>query len=90
MTRHDQIWYNIGERKHNMKTLGTWLAGIIVAAIIVGLCRLGQRYGFCNCGDYANTTTNETHRARANVLVPYMANPVHKWHPANVNHVYHR
>ena len=70
-----------------MKTLGTLLAGIIVSAIILGICAL--------CGKFAEEDrvkyqTNETHRARSNVLVPYMANPVHNWHPANINHVHHR
>ena len=87
LTRHDQLWYNTDERKHNMKTLGSLLAGIILSAIIIGICKLGHRYGFCNCGDYANTTTNETHGGRSTVL-PFMANPVHNWHPANINHVY--
>ena len=69
-----------------MKTIGTWLAGIIVSAIILGICAL--------CGKFAEEDralyqTNDTHRVKSGV-VPYMANPVHKWHPANVNHVHHR
>ena len=71
-----------------MKTIGTWLAGIIVAAIVLGICAL--------CGKFAEedrvkyqTQTNDTHRVKSGVL-PYMANPVHSWHPANVNHVNHR
>ena len=71
-----------------MKTIGTWLAGIIVSAIILGI--------FALCGKFAEedrakyqTQTNDTHRVKS-VILPYMANPVHSWHPANVNHVHHR
>jgi hypothetical protein len=71
-----------------MKTIGTWLAGIIVAVIVLGV--------FALCGKFAEedrakqqTQTNETHRGKS-VILPYMANPVHSWHPANVNHVHHR
>ena len=71
-----------------MKTIGTWLAGIIVATIVLGICAL--------CGKFAEedrvkcqAQTNDMHRVKSGV-VPYMATPVHKWHPANVNHVNHR
>ena len=70
-----------------MKTIGTLLAYIIVATIVLGI--------FYLCGKFAEedrakcqTQTNETNRVKSGV-VPYMANPVHKWHPANVNHVNH-
>ena len=72
-----------------MKTIGTWLAGIILSAIIIGVCKLGHRYDLCNCGDYPKDSTNETHVGRSNVMVQYMLNPVYKWHPLNVNHVNH-
>ena len=71
-----------------MKTIGSLLAGIIIGAIIIGFYKLGHRYGLCNCGDYPEDSTNETHGGRSNVL-PYMTNPVYNWHPANVNHVHH-
>ena len=71
-----------------MKTIGTLLAGIILSAIIIGICKLGHRYGLCNCGDYPEDSTNETHDGRSNVI-QFMINPVHKWHPLNVNHVNH-
>ena len=71
-----------------MKTIGTLLAYIIVATIVLGI--------FALCGKFAEedrakyqAQTNDTHRVKSGV-VPYMANPVHKWHPANVNHVNHR
>lgn len=71
-----------------MKSLGTFLAGIIISAIILGI--------FALCGKFAEEDrakyqcqTNDTYRVRSGVL-PYMANPVHNWHPANINHVYHR
>ena len=70
-----------------MKTIGSLLAGIILSATIIGICKLGHRYGLCNCDDYPKDSTNETYGVRSNVL-PYMANPVHNWHPANINHVY--
>ena len=73
-----------------MKTIGTWLAFIILSASIIGICKLGHRYGLCNCGDYPKYSANETHGGRSNVMVQYMVNPVHKWHPLNVNHVNHR
>jgi len=72
-----------------MKTIGTLLAGIIISAIIIGICKLGHRYGLCNCGDYPKDSTNETHVGRSNVL-QFMVNPVYRWHPLNVNHVNHR
>jgi len=69
-----------------MKTIGTWLAGIIVSAIVLGICAL--------CGKFAEKDrvkyqTNDTQRVKSGVL-PFMANPVHNWHPANINHVHHR
>lgn len=70
-----------------MKTIGTLLAYIIVATIVLGI--------FYLCGKFADedrakyqAQTNDTHRVKSGV-VPYMANPVHNWHPANVNHVNH-
>ena len=76
-----------------MKTIGTWLAGLIVALIVLGICALCGKFAEEDRAKYqTNEThggTNETHGGRSNVL-PYMANPVHKWHPANVNHVNHR
>lgn len=69
-----------------MKTIGTWLAGIIVSAIVLGICAL--------CGKFAEEDrvkyqTNDTHRVKSS-MSPFMANPVHNWHPANINHVHHR
>ena len=69
-----------------LKTIGTWLAYIILAVVVLGV--------FCLCGkfaeeDRAKYQTDDTHSVKSGV-VPYMANPVHKWHPANVNHVNHR
>ena len=69
-----------------MKTIGTWLAGIIVSAIVLGISAL--------CGKFAEEDrvkyqTNDTQRVKSGVL-PFMANPVHNWHPANINHVHHR
>ena len=70
-----------------MKTIGTWLAGIIVSAIILGICALCGKFAEEDRAKY-QAQTNDTHRVKSGV-VPYMANPVHKWHPANVNHVHH-
>ena len=69
-----------------MRTIGSWLAGIIVSAIILGI--------FALCGKFAEEDrvkyqTNDVHRVKS-VVLPYMANPVHNWHPANVNHIYRR
>lgn len=72
-----------------MRTIGTLIAGIILSAIIIGVCKLGHRYGLCNRCDYPEDSINETHGGRSNVP-QFMANPVHKWHPLNVNHVNHR
>ena len=67
-------------------TVGSWIAGIAVSAVIIGVCWL--------CGsfaeeDHAASAESCQHSARS-AVVPYMANPVHNWHPANINHVYHR
>jgi len=69
-----------------MKTIGSWFAGIIVSVIVLGIC--------APCGKFAEEDrvkyqTNDTHEVKSGVL-PLMANPVHKWHPANVYHVNHR
>lgn len=75
-----------------MRTVGSLLAGIILSAIIICVFALGHRFGTCKsceaCENMASMT-NETHGVRSGIL-PYMVNPVHNWHPANVNHVYHR
>ena len=74
-----------------MRTVGSWLAGIVVSAVIVGICVLGHRTGICRCRYEASAnTTNTTHGTVRSSVLPFMANPVHNWHPANINHVYHR
>lgn len=70
-----------------MRTIGSWLVAIVVSVVIVGISMIGHRLGWCNCDDRANISTNETHGVKS-VVVPFMANPVHNWHPANVNHIY--
>ena len=69
-----------------MKTIGTWLAGIVVSAIVLGICALCGRFAE---EDRIKHQANDTHRVKSNVT-PFMINPVHKWHPANVNHVNRR
>ena len=70
-----------------MKTIGTWLAYIIVATIVLGVFYLCGKFAEEDRAKY-QAQTNDTHGVKSGV-VPYMANPVHKWHPANVNHVNH-
>ena len=71
-----------------MKTIGTWLAGIIVSVIVLGIAALCGKFAEEDRAKY-QTQTNDTHRVKSGVL-QYMANPVHNWHPANINHVHHR
>ena len=71
-----------------MKTIGTLLAYIICAVIVLSIFYLCGKFAEEDRAKY-QAQTNDTHRAKSGV-VPYMANPVHKWHPANVNHVHHR
>ena len=71
-----------------MKTIGTMLAYIIVATIVLGIFYLCGKFAEEDRAKY-QAQTNDAHRVKSGV-VPYMANPVHKWHPANVNHVHHR
>lgn len=78
-------------RESWMRTAGSWLAGIVVSAVIVGICALGHKTGCCGCRYEASAnTTNTTYGTDGSSVLPFMANPVHNWHPANINHVYHR
>jgi hypothetical protein len=64
-----------------MKTLGSWIAGLTVSAIIIFVMKVSvgketissQRDG-CDCGH------------RTNYGVQLMTNPIHRWHPSNVYH----
>jgi hypothetical protein len=74
-----------------MRTVGSWLVGIVVSAVIVGFCLLGHKTGCCNCRYEDNAdTTNTIYSTGGSSMLPFMANPVHNWHPANINHIHHR
>lgn len=72
-------------------TVGSWLAGAALSAVIVGICVLGHKNGWCRCRyDTSADTTNAVYRTGGSPVLPFMSNPVHNWHPANINHIHHR
>lgn len=73
------------------QTVGSWLAGLALSAVIVGICGLGHKTGCCRCRyEASEDTTNTVYRTGGSSMLQYMINPVHSWHPVNINHIHHR
>lgn len=73
------------------QTVGSWLAGVVLSAVIAGICVLGHKAGCCKYRYEAKAdATNAVYRTGGSPMLPFMSNPVHNWHPANINHIHHR
>lgn len=69
-----------------IKTIGSWIAALCVAAIILGICHVCRVLGLEKDAAKGHIECNSKMHYGPNIGVQLSTNPIYKWHPSNVYH----